>query len=238
MNYILVLDVGTTNIKGLAFSKDGELLKDKEIKTEPIFPKPGWVEQDPKKVMDTVYEILDHMEDKLGKSSGVAITNQRSSSVVWDKETGEPLYNMITWQDTRTKELVEEYSSKSMVKFGKFMGDVVNKIGTSTLAVAAQERGVPVMVAAQSLKLHPDALTGHAVDVEMRKGSEVIDDPIRSQIGEIEVENPVSDVTPPAYIDAIITERGQFPPESIITLMRELYGETTAEAWEFDGAPL
>lgn len=117
-------------------------------------------------------------------------------------------------------------------------GSVVNKIGTSTLAVAAQERGVPVMVAAQSLKLHPDALTGHAVDVEMRKGSEVIDDPIRSQIGEIEVENPVSDVTPPAYIDAIITERGQFPPESIITLMRELYGETTADAWEFDGTPL
>ncbi len=87
MNYILVLDVGTTNIKGLAFSEDGELLEDKEIKTEPIYPKPGWVEQDPNKVMDAVYDLLDHMEDKLGKSSGVAITNQRSSSVVWDTDT-------------------------------------------------------------------------------------------------------------------------------------------------------
>ena len=141
MNYILVLDVGTTNIKGLAFSKDGELLKDKEIKTEPIFPKPGWVEQDPNKVMDAVYDLLDHMEDKLGKSSGVAITNQRSSSVVWDKETGKPLYNMITWQDTRTKDLVKEYSSKSMVKFGKFMGDVVNKIAKVIPSIKKTERG-------------------------------------------------------------------------------------------------
>lgn len=141
MNYILVLDVGTTNIKGLAFSGNGELLEDKEIKTEPIFPKPGWVEQDPNKVMDAVYDLLDHMEEKLGKSSGVAITNQRSSSIVWDKETGKPLYNMITWQDTRTKELVEEYSSKSMVKFGKFMGDIVNKIAKVIPSIKKTERG-------------------------------------------------------------------------------------------------
>lgn len=141
MNYILVLDVGTTNIKALAFSEKGELIEDKEIKTEPIYPKPGWVEQDPNKVMDAVYELLDHMEDKLGKSSGVAITNQRSSSVVWDKETGEPLYNMITWQDTRTKELVEEYSFKSMVKFGKFMGDIVNKIAKVIPSIKKTERG-------------------------------------------------------------------------------------------------
>ncbi|MFW5904385.1 MAG: FGGY family carbohydrate kinase [Thermoplasmatota archaeon] len=141
MSYILVLDVGTTNIKGLAFSEDGELLEDKEIKTEPIYPKQGWVEQDPEKVMDAVYELLDCMEEKLGKSSGVAITNQRSSSVVWDKETGKPLYNMITWQDTRTKELVEEYSSKSMVKFGKFMGDVVNKVAKVIPSIKKTERG-------------------------------------------------------------------------------------------------
>jgi len=139
--YILILDVGTTNIKGLAFSNNGELLKTNEIKTEPIFPKPGWVEQDPVKVMDAVYELLDWIEDKLGSASGVAITNQRSSSVVWDKNTGEPLYNMITWQDTRTSDLVEEYSSKFKVKFGKFLGDVVNGIGKFFPSIKKTERG-------------------------------------------------------------------------------------------------
>ncbi len=139
--YILILDVGTTNIKGLAFSKNGEVLKNKEIKTEPIFPKPDWVEQDPVKVMEAVYELLDLMEDELGSASGVAITNQRSSSVVWDKNTGEPLYNMITWQDTRTTDLVEEYSSKFKVKFGKFLGDVVNTIAKFFPPIKKTERG-------------------------------------------------------------------------------------------------
>jgi len=139
--YILVLDIGTTNIKGLAFSKNGDLLKSNEIKTEPIFPKPGWVEQNPIKVMDAVYELLDLMEDELGRASGVAITNQRSSSVVWDKETGEPFYNMITWQDTRTEDLVEEYSSKFKVKFGKFLGDIVNGISRFFPSIKKTERG-------------------------------------------------------------------------------------------------
>ena len=140
-NCIFVLDVGTTNIKGIAFSEDGEILESKEIKTEPIFPKPGWVEQDPKKLIDAVYDLLDHLEEKVGKAAGVGITNQRSSSVVWDKETGKPLYNIITWQDTRTKELVDEYSSKPMVKFGKFLGDMVNGLGKVIPQVKKTERG-------------------------------------------------------------------------------------------------
>ncbi len=140
-DYILVLDVGTTNIKGFAFSKDGEVLKKREIKTEPLFPEPGWVEQDPVKIRDAVYELLDHMEDELGKASGVSITNQRSSSIVWDERTGDPLYNMITWQDTRTQDLVEEYSEKFMVKFGKFMGDAVNRIAKVFPQIKRTERG-------------------------------------------------------------------------------------------------
>ncbi|WP_121742017.1 ribose 1,5-bisphosphate isomerase [Natronorubrum halophilum] len=117
-------------------------------------------------------------------------------------------------------------------------GSVINKIGTSGLAVNARERGVPVMVAAQTIKLHPDTMTGHTVEIEMRAESEVIGDEERTDItgGALDdgltVENPGFDVTPPRYVDAIVTERGQFPPESIVTLMRELFGETTGEPWE------
>jgi len=110
-------------------------------------------------------------------------------------------------------------------------GSVVNKIGTSGLAVNARERGTPVMVAAQTIKLHPDTMTGHTVDIEMRDESEVIAPQDRAEIGEITVANPAFDVTPPRHVDAIVTERGQFPPESVVTLMRELFGEGTHEPW-------
>ena len=110
-------------------------------------------------------------------------------------------------------------------------GGVINKIGTSGLAVNARERGVPIMTAAQTIKLHPETLTGHTVEIEMRSEAEVIDPAARDDIGEIGVENPAFDVTPPRYMDAIVTEHGQFPPESIVTLMRELFGEGAAEPW-------
>ncbi|WP_435128879.1 ribose 1,5-bisphosphate isomerase [Halobaculum sp. D14] len=111
-------------------------------------------------------------------------------------------------------------------------GGVVNKIGTSGLAVNARERGTPIMVAAQTIKFHPDTLTGHTVEIEMRDESELVSDEERADIGDIDVENPAFDVTPPRYVDAIVTESGQFPPESIVTLMRELFGESAAKPWE------
>jgi ribose 1,5-bisphosphate isomerase len=110
-------------------------------------------------------------------------------------------------------------------------GSVINKVGTSGLAVNARERGVPIFVAAQTIKLHPATMTGHTVEIEMRDEREVVDDGTRADIGEIDVANPAFDVTPPRYLDAIVTESGQFPPESIVTLMRELFGDGVAEPW-------
>jgi len=110
-------------------------------------------------------------------------------------------------------------------------GSVINKIGTSGLAVNARDRGTPIVCAAQTIKLHPDTLTGHTVDIEMRDEREVIDAETAEEIGGPEVLNPAFDVTPPRYVDAIVTERGQFPPESIVSLMRELFGEGTTEPW-------
>ncbi len=110
-------------------------------------------------------------------------------------------------------------------------GSVVNKIGTAGLAVSARDRGVPVMVAAGTLKLHPDTLTGQAVEIEERERGEVLA-PDHELADDVTVANPAFDVTPPRHVDAIVTERGQFPPESIVTLMRELYGQGTGEPWE------
>jgi ribose 1,5-bisphosphate isomerase len=111
-------------------------------------------------------------------------------------------------------------------------GSVINKIGTSGLAVNARDRGVPIVCAAQTIKLHPDTLTGHIVDIEMRDETEIVDKATAAEIGDPTVLNPAFDVTPPRYVDAIVTERGQFPPESIVTLMRDLFGEGTDEPWQ------
>jgi len=111
-------------------------------------------------------------------------------------------------------------------------GSVVNKIGTSGLAVVARERGTPIVVAAGTLKLDPATMTGNAVEIEMRDEAELFDGDERDAIGDITVDNPAFDVTPPRYVDAIVTERGQFPPESIVTLMRELFGEGPTEPWQ------
>ncbi len=122
MDYILVLDVGTTNLKALAFSEEGDLLKKEEERTKPTYPEQGWVEQDPEEIVDTVYDLIYRLQEKLGNPAGMALTNQRSTTTVWDKETGKPLHNMITWQDTRTKEIVEKFSSKFKVRMGKRIG--------------------------------------------------------------------------------------------------------------------
>ncbi|MFW5973856.1 MAG: ribose 1,5-bisphosphate isomerase [Natrialbaceae archaeon] len=112
-------------------------------------------------------------------------------------------------------------------------GSVVNKIGTRSLAVTARERDTSIVVAAQTLKLDPATLSGHTVEIETRDESEVIDEATRAEIGDIAVANPAFDVTPPRYVDAIVTERGQFPPESIVMLMRELFGKQGGtEPWE------
>jgi ribose 1,5-bisphosphate isomerase len=111
-------------------------------------------------------------------------------------------------------------------------GSVVNKVGTAGLAVVARERGTPIVVAAGTLKLDPATMTGNAVEIEMRDRGEVIDEAERAELDGITVENPAFDVTPPRYVDAIVTERGQFPPESIVTLMRELFGEGPTEPWQ------
>jgi ribose 1,5-bisphosphate isomerase len=110
-------------------------------------------------------------------------------------------------------------------------GSVINKIGTSGLAVNARDRGTPIVVAAQTIKLHPDTLTGHTVEIEMREEDEVLDPERRAEIGNPDVANPAFDVTPPRHVDAIVTEKGQYPPESIVSLMRELYGDVDDEPW-------
>jgi len=125
MSYYLILDLGTTTIKAFAFDENGEILKERKRTAKVISPEPGWVEEDPVKYWETTRSLIDEIVNELGTPVAIGITNQRTTTIVWDKTTGEPLYNMITWQDTRAGEIAEEYSRKSVLKIARFMGKFV-----------------------------------------------------------------------------------------------------------------
>jgi ribose 1,5-bisphosphate isomerase len=108
-------------------------------------------------------------------------------------------------------------------------GALVNKIGTSMVALAAHEVRVRVFVAAESYKFSPETMIGELVTIEERDISEVISERNLKEIGPIKVRNPSFDVTPPEYIDLIITERGIIPPVGAILILAEVFGVLTPE---------
>jgi glycerol kinase len=112
--YAAALDQGTTSTRCMIFNHGGEVVSVAQKEHEQIYPKPGWVEHDPKEIWARTQEVMDEALDAANASaddiSGLGITNQRETTVVWDKNTGEPVMNAIVWQDTRTDKLVDELS--------------------------------------------------------------------------------------------------------------------------------
>ena len=108
-------------------------------------------------------------------------------------------------------------------------GAVVNKIGTSMIALAAKESNVNTFVAAETYKFSPETMIGEAVPIEQRSTDEVIGKAELEGLPGLEVKNPSFDVTAPEYIDLIITERGIIPPQGAILILQELMGTITPE---------
>ena len=110
--YILAIDQGTTSTRAIVFDHDGQIVASGQKEHEQIFPKAGWVEHDPaeiwKNTRDVVGQALVNADINRHQLAAVGITNQRETAVVWDKNTGEPVYNAIVWQDTRTQRICDE----------------------------------------------------------------------------------------------------------------------------------
>ncbi len=112
MKYIMALDAGTTSNRCILFNKQGEMCGVTQREFTQIYPKPGWVEHDPMEIWATQSAVLAEALAKAGAAAGqvaaIGITNQRETTVVWDRHTGEPIYNAIVWQCRRTAALCEE----------------------------------------------------------------------------------------------------------------------------------
>lgn len=114
--YILSLDQGTTSSRAILFDKKANIKAVGQLEHEQIFPKAGWVEHDPLEIWSNVRKVVGHALSDAGinhhEIAAVGITNQRETAVVWDKNTGEPIYNAIVWQDTRTQKICNELGGK------------------------------------------------------------------------------------------------------------------------------
>ena len=104
--YVLAIDQGTTSSRAIVFDHDGEIVSVGQLEHEQIFPKAGWVEHNPIEIRDNIHQAIGSAlaGAAINRHSlaAVGITNQRETTIVWDKNTGEPVYNAIVWQDTRT----------------------------------------------------------------------------------------------------------------------------------------
>ena len=114
--FILTLDQGTTSSRAIIVDKSGSIISVAQKEFTQYFPKPGWVEHDPKEIWSTQAGIATEALAKEGlvgeNISAIGITNQRETVVVWDRRTGEPVYNAIVWQDKRTADYCDELKSQ------------------------------------------------------------------------------------------------------------------------------
>jgi glycerol kinase len=120
-DYVGALDQGTTSTRFMIFDHAGAVKGIDQKEHEQIFPKPGWVEHDPKEIWARCQEVIDGALAKAGITAAdlaaVGITNQRETTVVWDRKTGEPVYNALVWQDTRQQDLVDKIADGNQDRF-------------------------------------------------------------------------------------------------------------------------
>ncbi len=119
MKYIIALDQGTTSSRALLINEVGKLIDVKQKEFKQIFPKQGWVEHDPIEILNTQLEVFEELISTISLSDiiSIGITNQRETTVIWDKETGKPLYNAIVWQDKRTSGVCDQMKKDGLESY-------------------------------------------------------------------------------------------------------------------------
>lgn len=116
--YIAALDQGTTTSRAILFNSRGEIVSKAQYPFRQIFPQPGWVEHDPMEIWSTTVRALSeavdaaHIDPKA--IAGVGITNQRETAILWDRRTGQPVYNAIVWQCRRTAEICDRLKADGL----------------------------------------------------------------------------------------------------------------------------
>ncbi|WP_003540632.1 glycerol kinase GlpK [Desulfotomaculum nigrificans] len=116
--YVLTLDQGTTSCRAILFDRDSNIVGVAQKEFTQIYPKPGWVEHNAEEIWSTQYGVIAEVVAKTGinpnEIASIGITNQRETTVVWDKTTGKPVYNAIVWQCRRTTDICDQLKAKGL----------------------------------------------------------------------------------------------------------------------------
>ncbi|MEQ8190685.1 MAG: glycerol kinase GlpK [Candidatus Eremiobacterota bacterium] len=119
--YVLAIDGGTTSSRAIIFNHNGEIVNVSQREFTQIYPKPGWVEHDPAEIWSTQIGVTEEVIESAGikpeEISAIGITNQRETVVLWDKNTGKPVYNAIVWQCRRTAPVCDELKEKGLESY-------------------------------------------------------------------------------------------------------------------------
>ncbi len=121
MKYIVALDQGTTSSRAIVFDHEQNIVAVGQKEFKQIYPQPGWVEHDPMEIWATQYGVLQEALIKAGITladvAGIGITNQRETTIVWEKDTGKPIYNAIVWQCRRTADLCDQLKEEGWADY-------------------------------------------------------------------------------------------------------------------------
>ena len=137
MSYIMALDAGTTSNRCILFNEKGEMCSVAQKEFTQYFPKPGWVEHDANEIWTTQLGVALSAMNQVGASAAdiaaIGITNQRETTIVWDRDTGEPIYHAIVWQCRRTSAYCDELKAKGLTeKFRQKTGLVIDAYFSAT----------------------------------------------------------------------------------------------------------
>ena len=112
MSLILAIDQGTTSTRAIIFNKQGEVIEKAQQEITCLYPNPGWVEQNANEIWISTLAVLNNVllspKVDINQIKGIGITNQRETTILWDKKTGRPLYHAIVWQSRQTESICED----------------------------------------------------------------------------------------------------------------------------------
>ena len=119
--YVIALDQGTTSSRCILFDKSGDICSIAQKEFTQIYPKPGWVEHDPMEIWSSQLGVLIEAMSGIGAEgsdiAAIGITNQRETTIVWDKNTGKPIHNAIVWQCRRTADMIEKLKEDGLEEY-------------------------------------------------------------------------------------------------------------------------
>lgn len=160
--YILVNDVGTTGVRAVVVDRKNNIVSKAYEEISQIYPEPGWCEQDPEEMWNKTVEVTKKALEKVGAENiaAMGIVTQRATNILWDKNTGEPVYNAITWQDARTAELCEKIENDTGIKLIHGLGRLVTG-ASKVIKPLKKNNTVKMLIQASHLSFTPAMSSAH-----------------------------------------------------------------------------